>query len=350
MFPRSAGTGAERGNARMASTLTEKLEKYGESVDKGVQWLCRMQNPDGSMNPAEKGALTYYKVPRGLAIAGRLQEAHSLLDWVERTIFTPEGDFAAERQGFHHYHYTYSSAWFVWVAQLLSRFDISYRGMEYLLRFRNPRTGGYCSETACGTGHHDEQDVLSTSFNAFVGLHLGLVEEAGAAAQLVRHILDQQPDPDRMFWLRVDADGRLITQVNPDCDEPRYYVLEVKEPAQYYYYLGAAMVFLAKLYGVTGDEQHLEAADTVHRLCLQCHPDVFLTDGTGKVGLGSAYLFKATGEPKYAESAVKSCDFLAADQHPDGCWVRGGSPTASSTAEFVVWLSEVIAIGLGSGD
>jgi hypothetical protein len=41
---------------------------------------------------------------------------------------------------------------------------------------------------------------------------------------------------------------------------------------------------------------------------------------------------------------MRSCDFLAEDQHPDGCWMRGGSPTASSTAEFVVWLSEVIAI------
>jgi len=322
-----------------------KLGQYEDAVRRAERWLCSMLNPDGSMNPADKGPLAYYKVPRSLAIVGRLREAQAMLEWARRTIFTPEGDFAAPREGFHHYHYTYSSAWFVWVAQLLGRFDISYRGMAYLSRFRNPRTGGYCSEAPYGTGGSDEQDLLSISFNAFVGLHLGMRAEAEAAADLIRRLLDQQPDPGRVLWLRVDADGRLLERVGPDCDEPRYYALEIQSPAQYYYYLGAALVFLARLYGLTGDRRHLESAAAIHDLCLQCHEDVFLTDGTGKVGLGSAYLFQATGEQRYAESAVRSCDFLVADQQAEGCWVRGGKPTASSTAEFVVWLCEVMALG-----
>lgn len=322
----------------------ESVQAYREAAAKAAKWLCSIQNPDGSMNPVEKGALTYYKIPRGLAIAGRLEEAHALLDWARETIFTAEGDFAAERKAFHHYHYTYSSAWFIWAAHLLSRFDISYKGMEYLRRFRNPRTGGYCSEATYSRERHNEQDLLSISFNAFVGLHMGMLEEAETAAKLVRSIIEQQPEPDRTFWLRVDAEGGLITRVAPNCDEPRFYALEVKAPAQYYYYLGAAMVFLAKLYSVTRSERHLETAEIVHKICLTCHEDVFLTDGTGKVGLGSAYLYKITGEEKYAVSAARSCEFLTADQHPDGYWARGGSPTASSTAEFVVWLSEVAAM------
>lgn len=326
----------------------EKMEKYRESASKAAQWLGSIQNSDGSIDPADKGPLAYYKIPRGLQIVGRLQEAQAMLDWTRESIFTPEGDFAGERKGFHHFHYTYSSAWFVWVAQLMSRFDISCKGMDYLCRFRNPRTGGYCSEAIYAPENHNEQDLLSISFNSFVGLHLGMLKEAKAAAELIDDIIDQQPELDERFWMRVDADGRLITRVDPNCDEPRYYVLEVKAPEQYYYYLGAAMVFLAKLYSATGDRQHLEAAEAIHRICLQCHEDVFLTDGTGKVGLGSAYLFKVTGEEKYAESAIKSCDFLVADQHPDGYWVRGGMPTASSTAEFVVWLSEVVATGLAA--
>ena len=326
------------------SEFRDTSVRYREAVNRAVEWLGQQLNPDGSMNPVEKGALTYYKVPRGFQAVGRLREAHAMLDWARRTIFTPEGDFAAERKAFHHYHYTYSSAWFVWVAQLLGRFDVSYRGMEYLSRFRNPQTGGYCSEATYSADSHNEQDLLSISFNAFVGLHLGLVVEARAAAALIRRIFDQQPDPETMVWLRVDAEGALVTRVDPGCDEPRYYVLEIKAPEQYYYYLGAAMVFLAKLYGLTGDATHLATAAAVHDICLQCHEDVFLTDGTGKVGLGSAFLYQLTGEDRYAEAAVRSCDFLVADQHPDGCWVRGGNPTASSTAEFVVWLSEVIAI------
>ena len=329
--------------------LTEKMESYREAVDKAANWLCSIQNPDGSMNPVEKGPLAYYKVPRGLAMVGRLKEAQAILDWTKETIFTSEGDFVGERKAFHHYHYTYSSAWFVWAAQQLSRFDISYKGMAYLRRFRNPQTGGYCSEATYSAENHNAQDLLSTSFNSFVGLHMGMLKEAGAAAELVRSIIDQQPDPDRMFWLRVDAEGRLITGVNPHCDEPRFSVLEIRAPQQYYYYLGAAMVFLSKLYSVMGDRRHLESAEAVHNICLKCHEDAFLTDGTGKVGLGSAYLYELTAEERYAESAMRSCDFLVADQHPEGYWARGGSPTASSTAEFVVWLTEVAAILGGQG-
>jgi len=323
---------------------TGKVERYREAAEKAARWLCSIQNLDGTMNPVEKGALTYYKVPRGLAIAGHLKEAHAVLDWARETIFTSEGDFAAERKAFHHYHYTYSSAWFVWAAHLLNRFDISYRGMEYLRRFRNPRAGGYCSEATYSPENHNTQDLLSISFNSFVGLHIGMIDEARRAAGLVRSIIDQQPEPDRIFWLRVDGEGKLITAVDPNCDEPRFCALEVKAPQQYYYYLGAAIVFLSKLYSITRSKRHLESAETVHDICLNCHEDAFRTDATGKVGLGSAYLYKLTGEEKYAESAIRSCDFLVRDQHPEGYWVRGDSPTASSTAEFLVWLSEVAAI------
>ena len=215
-------------------TLRAPTETYREAVERAAGWLGRQLNPDGSMNPVEKGALTYYKVPRGFQVVGRLREAHAMLDWAGRTILTPDGDFAAERQAFHHYHYTYSSAWFVWVAQLLGRFDVSYRGMEYLRRFRNPHTGGYCSEATYAADNHNEQDLLSISFNAFVGLHLGLVHEARAAAALIRRILDQQPDPETRVWLRADAEGGLVARVDPGCDEPRYYVLEIEAPEQYY--------------------------------------------------------------------------------------------------------------------
>ena len=340
-FPVKKG---ERFYMTVKISLSEKLETYVDSVRRAEKWLVSALNPDGTMNPAEKGPLSYYKVPRGLAIIGRLKEANSMLDWTKREIFTSEGDFRAERKAFHHYHYTYSSAWFVWVAQFLGRFDVSYKGMDYLRKFRNPETGGYCSEAPFSKDRHNEQDLLTISFTSFIGLYMGMLNEAIKAAELLSSIFEQQSDPGLMIWLRVDENGKLIRHVPDNCEERRFYALEVKAPLQYYYYLGAAMVFLTRLYAITGEKKHLELANTVHEVCLNCHEDVFLTDGTGKVGLGSAFLYQATGEKKYAESAMKSCDFLVSDQHPDGYWIRGGKPTASSTAEFVVWLWEVVSI------
>jgi hypothetical protein len=266
-----------------------------------------------------------------------------MLHWAARELLTPEGDFSAARSGFHRYHYAYSSCWFVWVAQVMGRFEISFPAMDYLLRFRSPVTGGFCSEAPSASGGNGEQDLLTTSFVSFVGLHLGRLAEAEAAAIWIERILDRQPDVRTRVWLRLDREGNLVTAAPSGCEDRRYYVLEVKSPEQYYYYLGSALIFLAKLYGITRNERHRTLAERIFGICLECHPDVFLTDGTGKVGLGSAYLFELTGERRYAQAAVRSCDFLVKDQDKGGYWVRGGKPTASSTAEFVVWLLEIVS-------
>jgi len=322
----------------------DRLDAYENAVHRAVDWLVGMLNPDGSMNPVEKGALAYYKVPRGLAVAGRLSEANAMLDWAKRELMTDEGDFRAPRAGFHRFHYTYSSAWFVWTGQVLGRFDVSYPGMDYLRRFRHPGTGGYCSEDVFAEGNHNEQDLLTICFTSFIGLYMGMIDEAVGAAALVEGMLDRQPDIRRRLWLRVDGSGELVTGIPGRCGERRFYVLEIDRPGQYYYYPGAALVFLAKLYSITRDRRHLALAERIFDICLRCHEDAFLTDGTGKVGLGSAYLFALTGDDAYAEAALRSCDFLAGDQKAGGFWERGGAPTASSTAEFVVWLSEIVSI------
>jgi hypothetical protein len=293
------------------------------------------------MNPVSNGALSYYKVPCAFLIAGEHEAAHKLLDWAKRELMTPEGDFRAERKGWHVSHYSYSSCWFVWVAQRLSRFDVSYKGMEYLLRFVHPKTGGFCSKGPYEDGGENEQDILATAFTAFIGLHLHLIEEAIAAAGWIEDLLKQQPHPERELWIRKDDKGRLITSV-PKGEEAGYYVLIAKEPKQHYYFIGGAIVFLAKLYSITGKKKYFEMADHVVDFALSCHPDVFLTDGTGKVGLGSAYLYYLTKNEKYLRAAERSADFLVADQQPEGYWMRGGKPTASSTGEFVVWLTEIV--------
>ncbi|MGD0728128.1 MAG: hypothetical protein ABSB63_21585 [Spirochaetia bacterium] len=326
-----------------AVITTNDIASYVNSVRSATKWMLSIQNPDGSINPADKGPLTYYKVPRGLAITGHLDEADRLLDWARREIFTSEGDFKAQRAGFHQAHYTYSSCWFVWAAQTIGRFDMSYPGMDYLQRFRHPGTGGYCSEATYGSGNN-EQDLLSTAFTSFVGLYFGRVKEAKAAARWIDDLLAQQPEVGKRLWLRKDDGGKLLTAVPAGCAEPRYYLLELPAPQQYYYYLGAGIVFLAKLYTITGQKRHLRTAHKIFKIASGCHPDVFLTDGTGKVGLGSSYLYQITGKREYAEAARKSCEFLVRDQQPDGYWERGGKPTASSTAEFVVWLKEILAV------
>ncbi len=63
-----------------------------------------------------------------------------------------------------------------------------------------------------------------------------------------------------------------------------------------------------------------------------------------KIGEGPYYLFYATGEGQYLRVAERCADYLISDQHPDGYWLRGGKIKTSSTAEFCVWLMNLLAV------
>ena len=317
-------------------------DRYSQTVAKSIRWILTQQNPDGSLNPLEKGPVAFYKVPRALVMAGEHKAAQKLLDVVQRESFEDNGDFTGKVGTFHEAHWTYANCWFVWAAQVLSRFDMAYRGMSYLLTHRDPHTGGYCARTpyGAGDGTSQQEDMLSTSFTSFVGLHLGLLDEARQGAEFLRQLLDQQPGPQERLFLRMAPDGELITQIPPDDPEPRHYVVETGQGTQFYYFVGAAIAFLAKLYTITNDRSHLDLAEDFLQFAQRCHDDVYETDAAGKICLGCTHLYKITGQEDYRAIARRVGDFLVADQHADGYWMRGGKATASSSAEFCVWLGE----------
>ena len=318
------------------------LNKYEEAVHKSVAWILTQQNADGSLNPADKAPAAFYKVPRALALAGHATAAQRFLDVVERDALTGDGDFGGKAGTFHEDHWTYANCWFVWASVVLSRLDLAYRGMAYLLSHRDPHTGGYCSRAPYDADRVDtiQEDMLSTAFTSFVGLHLGRLDEARDAADFLKRLLDMQPDVADRLYLRTNGRGELITTVPANDPEPRHYVIEAAKPQQFYYFIGAAISFLAKLYTVTGKRAHLELALEYLGFATRCHDDVYETDAAGKIGLGCAYLYGITGDRQYRTIAHRVADFLVADQQADGYWMRGGKPTASSSAEFCVWLGE----------
>jgi len=319
--------------------------KYHRTIEKAIAWLLTQQNADGSFHPPEKAPVAFYKVPRALVTAGHPEAAQKFLDVVERESLEANGDFSGKTGTFHEAHWTYANCWFVWASLVLSRFDMAYRGMEYLLSHRDPTTGGYCARTpyAEATGA-EQEDILSTAFTSFVGLHLGFLDEARQAAGFLKRLFDLQRDlPDRLY-LRMNTAGELITEAPPDEAEPRHYAVEAAEPQQFYYFVGAAIAFLAELYTITRDESHLDLADRFVDFATGCHDDVYRTDASGKICLGCTYMYGITGKQKYKAIARRIADFLVEDQHPEGYWMRDGKATASSSAEFCVWLGAFLRI------
>jgi len=322
--------------------MEERIERYWKARQRGLDWLLRQMNADGTMNPITRGPLPFYKVPRAMLASGRIREADSLLEWVRQESLTPEGDFRGPRLEFHARHYAYSNAWLVWAAQLMGRFDISYPGKSFLFRFVNQQTGGSYSNPPSFPESNCEQDLLSTSFNALLGLYFGEVEVAEKAATFLQSFLDQQPNLAEEMWLRTDGDGKLIDGIPEGCEEPRFYLLRNDKPSQYYYFVGAPTFFLCKLYRMTRNRRHLSTAKAYFEFADSCGGYAYADLFTAKVGLAAASLFQATGEERYRKAALRSFDRVISLQTPKGCWMKGEEPWVSITAELCVWLPEAV--------
>ena len=322
---------------------------YREAVEKGLDYLVGQTNPDGSVNPTEKGSFAYYKLPWALVQGGRCEEAARIVRRIVDDTMTEEGDFYTEKRSkFHLDYYTYENAWIVLAAHLLSFFDIAEKGWRFIERFQDPETGGFCSKKPYAPGANHVEDPLSTAWVCNVALHLGKLATAEKGAAFIQMLWDTQPDIGESFYYYWRPDGGLVLERPPEEPDDRYFRINVAEPDSWCYILGAQVSFLAKLTLVTGQQEHLRLAQRVREFAMRCHEDLFQTDSAGKFCYGNTFLYHATGDEEYLRVAERCADYLANDQQPEGYWMRGGKPTASSTAEFCVWLTNLLCVAEAS--
>ena len=325
--------------------MLASAERYREAVRRGLDYLVGQVNPDGSVNPTEKGAFAYYKLPWALVLGGRSEEAARIVRRIVADTMTEEGDFYTEKRSkFHLDYYTYENAWIVLAAHLLSLFDIAGRGWRYIERFQDPETGGFCSKKPYAPGANHVEDPLSTAWVCNVALCLGKLAVAERGAAFIQMLWDIQPDIEGSLYYYWRPDGGLILERPPEEPDDRYFRIHVAEPDSWCYILGAQVSFLARLYLATGRQEHLRLAQRVREFAMRCHEDLFQTDSAGKFCYGNTFLYRATGDEGYLQVAERCADYLVADQQPEGCWMRGGKPTASSTAEFCVWLTNLLCL------
>jgi len=257
---------------------------------------------------------------------------------------TSEGDFHTDKRGkFHLDYYTYENAWIVLASHLLSLFDIADKGWQFIERFQDRRSGGFCSKVPWEPDADHQQDPLSTAWGCNVGLHLGRIDVALRGAEFIQMLWDIQPDADNFYYYWKPEAG-LILERPAEEPQDRYFRINTQEPANWYYILGAQVAFLTKLYLVTGEEKHVALARRVHQFGMDCHDDIFHTDSAGKFCYGSTHLFYATNEEKYLRAAQRCADHLVSDQQPEGYWMRDGKIKTSSTAEFCLWLMNLLAV------
>ncbi|MFZ5769357.1 MAG: hypothetical protein ACOY3F_11815 [Bacillota bacterium] len=185
----------------------------------------------------------------------------------------------------------------------------------------------------------------------FALLYVGHVDAAGRAGDFLCRLLSIQPEPKTVLYTMYDLrEQRLITTF-PQHLAPAFAV-DSRELRQYYFQVGIAAAFLAKLFEATGDERYLATAKAYLDFIEGCREDKFATPQSGKLAWGAAYVSRLTHEPRYREIAEEVVRYLCDSQDPVGCWCRVSDPAGfpammDATNEFAGILAESVACGIG---
>ena len=318
------------------------MDRFREARNKGCAYLLERLHPNGSFGDPELGAIEYYKVPTALHACGESKAASRLLSWVRRNGMTPDGDFGPRpvdaRESFY---YIYHNAWVIKGAHRMGQFDLSQKGMDFLIDFWDPESGGFYSSRH-GRAPVTMMDLWVVAGGGWSAIYTGRMDVARGVGRWMQTLMEEQPNyPEEMYTVYSRATG-LITTAEPG-QIFRYVLDNDTSRDQSFYHPGIAGGFLARLYQATGEEQWLELAKEYMRFAETAPEHHFRLSRAGKVGWAASVLFTLTGEAKYRDMAMRVGDNLIEAQSEDGAWKATGTGMISNdaTAELVVWLDEI---------
>ena len=320
------------------------MNRFKEARDRGGAYLVDRQHPDGSFDMSDAGLGMYFTIPVALQVSGHSNEASRLLQWVRTKAMTPDGDFGPrppEADHVYHYAYPYFNSWMIIGAHRLGQFDLSQRGMEFMLRFWDPESGGFYSSLT-ERNAETKQDLWVVAGCGRAALYTGRLDVAKGVGRWMSTLMAAQPNyPQQMYTVYSRAQG-LHTVPDPD-DDVRYVVSNDATRDQYFFHPGIAGAFLALLYQATGEEEWLELAKEYMRFAEGANDYLFRVGRSGKVGWAASLLYTITGEGKYRDMAVRVGDNLIARQSAQGHWGRLGAdvPAYDATSELTVWMDEI---------
>ncbi len=325
----------------MMGIATAGTRRFREARDRGCAFLLNQLRKDGGFGRAEQGLAEYYKVPAALAACGETFTANRLCSWIRKHGLLPDGDYGPRPESIRGYGYTYYNSWVIKGAHRLGHFDLSQRGMDFLMGFHDSRTGGFNSSPV----ERDpgmQQDLWVVAGCGWSALYTGRIEIARGVGRWMKTLMEAQPNyPRQLYGVYSRAKG---LHVEHDPKEAFRYVLnQDAERDEPFYNPGIAGGFLALLYQATGEKEWLELAKEYVRLAEDASDFLYSLVRSGKLGWAASLLYTLTAEKKYREMAVRVGDSLIASQSAEGWWGNVGEISANNdiTAEMVFWLDQI---------
>ena len=325
------------------------MERFRAARDMGCDYLLAQLHADGSFGDPGAGLAGYFFSPAALAVGGYTEAANRLCHWIRGHGLLASGDFGPRPAHAIGYAYAYYNSWVIVGAHRLGQFDLSQRGMDFLMDFWDSESGGFYSSPTQRSAQ-TKQDLWVVAGCGRAALYTGRMEVARGVGRWMKTLMEAQPSyPQRLFSVYSRAEG-LHTVPDP-ADEIRYVMSHDAERDQFFFHPGIAGGYLARLYQATGETEWLELAKEYMRFAEGASDYLFSLLRAGKVGWAASLLWTLTGEQKYQEMAIRVGDNLVAAQADDGWWAGLGddvNPSNTTTAEMTIWLDEIHqAVGRG---
>jgi hypothetical protein len=178
-------------------------------------------------------------------------------------------------------------------------------------------------------------ELGASALGGWAALEAADDDAAARSARFCEQFAWKQPD---------DAPGVLLGW---EGDQPAAPLARAHAPGQPYGDVGAAVVFLARWFEETGEDEALDAALELHDVVVALGDGVW-QPANALVGWGAAVLYRVTGEDAFLATAERMADVLCEAQAPDGSWAEGdpllttlASATLDAMADAVEGREEV---------
>lgn len=324
-----------------------EIRSYRQAIVNGLKWLLTQQDPDGSVKPIEHGINTFHKIPYALALTGQIERGTRLCTWIQENVFDEDGDFTRRfnREGPLASFYHYGNAWLIMGAHRLGQFGMSTKATDFLSTLQHPHTGGFLT-LGPDSSLDGMQDIMSSALAGLAMLNAGRLAEAEATGNFLVSMYDRQPKIAQQMLFVAQKGDRLVNEW-PEDQAPAF-ALTLKDSGQWYFVPGIAGGFLAKLYEVTGNEEHLRTAQSYIQFADLSGSDRYDGPFSWWFGWGAAMVYAVTGVASYRRIIESVCDHMIESQMSNGTWAAGSmsyeppAPIIDATAEAIIVLTEIL--------
>ena len=322
------------------------------AVLRGIEWLIRRQNADGSFADCGNELVSTYKAPLAFAVSGNVEAGIRCLRYIKTNNFNAGGELSSAGGGVkttflgnQRNFANYMDGWVAIGAWLLGDLELATRICERLLP-QLAAHGGIPTGPGKWSGT-SRYDILTNASIGRAFLHTGMRDAACSVADFLCEVVTgaHQRTPDAALDMSFDASWNHVEPNDPS--DRVYYRFIFEQRGERVFCPAFACAFLCEIAQVRDKARYLDAAGKYLSAIFRTPEYLDQSLSNGKSGWAAGMLAVAGGGVTAKQAALQIIPKMLARQRDDGEFAAAAgadqTPLAKrleSTAEHVAWALE----------